>query len=97
MNVNETNGQTRNVLKKLLRLNLFNTFVRVAQKKDNMKKDLDTLLEDWQVMDPLMWENNDGPKGWYAVCNTDGIVAYFGKEEDALRFRLSEINRALNG
>lgn len=61
------------------------------------KKSLDELLDDWSVMAPGMWENDQGPKDWFAVCGTNGIVAYFGKESDALRFRLAEINRELNG
>jgi hypothetical protein len=60
------------------------------------KKSLDDLLESWSVLIPGQWENAQGPKGWFAVCNDEGIVAYFGKEEDAFRFRLNEINRVLN-
>lgn len=37
------------------------------------------------------------PTGWWAVSNDDGICAYFANEGDAFRFRLAEINRALNG
>jgi hypothetical protein len=37
------------------------------------------------------------PHGWFAVENEDGIIAYFGNEHDACRFRLSEINRRLSG
>lgn len=61
------------------------------------KHTLEDLLESWTVLWPGMWENEDGPASWYAVANDDGIVAYFGNEADALRFRLAEINRALNG
>jgi hypothetical protein len=43
-----------------------------------------------------MWENKSGPKDWFAVSNTDGIVAYFANEIDALRWRLDMINRELN-
>lgn len=60
-------------------------------------KTLDDLLQVWSVHDPGMWENDDGPAGWWAVSNDDGIVAYFGREDAAFRFRLAEINRALNG
>lgn len=60
-------------------------------------KSLDEALDEWSVHDPEMWENDEGPKGWWAVSNNDGIVAYFGEERDAFRFRLSEINRILNG
>lgn len=47
---------------------------------------LDRLLESWSVLEPGMWENETGPKGWYAVCNDDGIVAYFGNRADAGSF-----------
>jgi hypothetical protein len=60
------------------------------------KPTLDDLLDLWTVMEPGNWENEDGPEGWYAVTNDEGIVAYFGNESDAFRFRLSEINRIMN-
>lgn len=62
-------------------------------------KDLDELLEEWAVHSPGMWENKNRPKlrDWYAVSNNDGIVAYFGKREDAYMFRLDKINQILNG
>jgi hypothetical protein len=60
-------------------------------------RSLDVLLETWDVYGPGVWENCEGPEGWWAVANEDGIVAYFGAESDAFRFRLAEINRALNG
>lgn len=63
----------------------------------NESASLDDLLEVWSVLEPGMWENDTGPEGWFAVSNADGIVAYFGTETDAYRFRLAEINRALNG
>ena len=59
--------------------------------------DLDELLEYWEVNDPNAWENDEGPKGWWAVSNGDkGIVAYFLYEADAFRYRLDQINRTLN-
>jgi hypothetical protein len=58
--------------------------------------DLYRLLEEWSVLSSGQWVNDQGPRGWWAVCNDKGIVAYFGDETDAFRFRLSEINRALN-
>lgn len=59
---------------------------------------IDDALEDWSVHEPYMWENDGGPKGWWAVSNAEeGIVAYFFKPEDAYRWRLSMINRDLNG
>jgi hypothetical protein len=59
--------------------------------------DLDSLLESWTVLSPGSWENECNLKDWWAVTNDQGIVAYFGSETDALRFRLNEINRVLNG
>lgn len=38
-----------------------------------------------------------GPAGWWAVSDDKGIIAYFAEEAAAYRFRLSEINRELNG
>lgn len=58
---------------------------------------LDSLVKDWSVSEPGAWDNDQGPLGWYAVLNTEGIVAYFQNGADAFRFRLAEINRALNG
>jgi hypothetical protein len=60
-------------------------------------KSMGDLLEEYGVLDPYDWINDEGPKGWYAVANDDGIIAYFRDERSALRFRLSEINRLLNG
>ena len=34
--------------------------------------------------------------GWYAVDTPIGIIAYFGNEVEAFRFRLDIINRILN-
>ncbi len=61
-----------------------------------MNKCLDDLLEEISVMPPGQWENESGPKDWFAVCNDNGIIAYFGKESDAFRFRLDTINLILN-
>lgn len=59
--------------------------------------DIYDLLDTVSVAAPHMWENDEGPKGWYAVItDDDGIVAYFATENDALRFRLDLINRHLN-
>jgi hypothetical protein len=57
---------------------------------------LDELLETWSVLPPGTWENKTVPKGWYAVTNDEGIVAYFARNIDAHRFRLDAINRILN-
>lgn len=58
--------------------------------------DLDSLLEEITVFEPGTWENEYGPKDWYAVGGLDGIVAYFMNEVDAFRYRLDWINRILN-
>ncbi len=58
--------------------------------------DIYELLDEVSVATPDMWENDEGPKGWYAVITDDGVVAYFAKETDAFRFRLDLINRHLN-
>ena len=61
---------------------------------------LDDLLEDIEVLPPGEWDNEVSEcaliKTWWAVVNTDGIIAYFGDERDAFRFRLDYINRILN-
>lgn len=68
-------------------------------------KSIEQGLEDWQV-EEIDYDDMhqiygiqaaDHLMGWYAVSNTHGIIAYFGTESDALRFRLNEINRELNG
>lgn len=67
-------------------------------------KDIDQLLEDWQVQqldyEDMLFNNGkavaDYLKDWYIVVDIYGIVGYFAKETDALRFRLNEINRELN-
>lgn len=58
--------------------------------------DLDDWLDAVSVHPPGMWENDQGPPGWFAVSDDGGIVAYFGNETDACRFRLDLINRRLN-
>ena len=51
----------------------------------------------WQVHSPGDWDNelSNHPllKDWYAVSNDAGIVAYFGDEEVANRYRDAEIAR----
>ena len=58
---------------------------------------LSDLLESWSVLPPGQWDNAEGPEGWFAVCNDNAVIAYFADETAAFRFRLAEINRALNG
>lgn len=66
--------------------------------EDDKIPTLDDLLENWTVDAPGLWENDSGPKDWYAVSNDDeGIVAYFEHEKDAFGFRLYKINQILNG
>jgi len=70
-----------------------------AETKKNLKgADIETLLEEISVMDYGLWENNASESlvGWWAVATDLGIIAYFGSEQDALRFRLDYINRILN-
>ncbi len=58
---------------------------------------LDDALENWMVHAPGLWENDVGPKDWWAVSDeNNGIVAYFGNEIDAFRHRLAMINRDMN-
>lgn len=59
-----------------------------------MRKLID-LLEEWQVHAPGLWENEMGPPYWWAVSNNDGIVAYFGDEADAFKFRWTKITAGI--
>lgn len=67
------------------------------------KPTLDDLLEEYSVgeVDDYHNESNGGKLsgilGWWFVVNNDGVYAYFNKEHLALRWRLDEINRRLNG
>lgn len=61
---------------------------------------LDDLLDDISVMDVDSNEQTREQQnldGWFAVVTEDGITAYFSDETSALRYRLAEINRTLNG
>ncbi len=61
---------------------------------------LDEMLDRWTVHECDEINETLGISilpGWFAVSNHDGVIAYFGNESDAFRFRLSEINRELNG
>jgi len=40
--------------------------------------DVDPDVHAVDVMGPGEWENDDGPKDWYAVCDAEGIKAYAG-------------------
>lgn len=62
-----------------------------------MTASLEDLLEMVSVHVPFQWENDDGPKGWYAVSVDEaGIIAYFATEKAAYQYRLSLINERLN-
>jgi hypothetical protein len=66
--------------------------------QDNLKGlSIEELLEEISVMEPGLWENDISDKlDWWAVSSDLGIIAYFGSELDAFRFRLDYINRILN-
>ncbi len=71
-------------------------------KAKTMQSDLERLLESWfvQQIDEIHAELNQIPnlEGWFSVGAADrGAIAFFHSEADALRFRLAEINRMLNG
>lgn len=59
-------------------------------------RQLGEFLEEISIHDPGMWENDDGPEGWWAVSDKSGIIAYFGEEAAAYHFRLTLINAKLN-
>jgi hypothetical protein len=70
----------------------------VRWKRPERVTDLDGALDDVAVHGPGDWENDYGPKDWWAVSTgDDSIVAYFANEADAFRFRLDLINYWLNG
>lgn len=51
-------------------------------KADVFACELDLPESKWAILDPGMWENECGPKDWYALMHEDrGIVAYAGEEE----------------
>ena len=60
------------------------------------KPTLDDLLQEVVVHEPGSWENDAGPREWWAVSDEAGIRAYFGKEADAFAFRLFLVNLRLN-
>src|SRR5437588_13063254 len=64
-------------------------YLPFAMRQPKQLRTLDELLETVSVMAPGSWENDAGPKDWFAVCNDeDGIIAYFQEERAAYRFRL---------
>lgn len=70
--------------------------LQFEETKQNLNgKTLNELLEEISVLDD--WDNQtSGLDGWFAVATDLGIVAYFGSEPEAFRFRLDYINRILN-
>lgn len=56
----------------------------------------DEALGEFSIMGPGEWENETGPKDWYAVVSPAGIVAYVGDEITACHLRLLLINLRLN-
>jgi hypothetical protein len=73
---------------------------RLAETSNYFKgADLDTLLEEIQVQQINESDSSITTKGvdnWFGVSNHEGIIAYFGTEEEALFYRLALINRILN-
>jgi len=59
-------------------------------------KDLNEILDSITVMEPGEWENDTGPKDWFAVITDRGIVAYTGTEELAFKLRLWLVNDLIN-
>ena len=61
-------------------------------------KDITYWLDTMTVIEPNTLEPqfDKGPANWFAFRNEDGIVAYFATRDDAFRYRLAEVNRALN-
>lgn len=61
---------------------------------------LDAMLDTISVISPDMRDADEikrnGNPEWFAVCDNDGIVAYFAHETDAFAFRLMLINMQLN-
>lgn len=78
-----------------------NELLGSSSKGAYMSRNLSELLDSYIVISPGMWENDlsEQPllRDWWALANDDGIIAYFMNESDALRFRLAEINREMNG
>lgn len=79
-----------------------------AQEKEAERKDLDELLglitidfpddrDYYMEHNKLTEETCDWPKGWHAVCDDNGYIAFFFHEADAFAFRLWIINLRLNG
>jgi hypothetical protein len=74
---------------------------RIEQaRKDLAGKDLTELLDEICVQ--LIDGNDADPvhkalDGWHGVSNQEGLIAFFGTEEEAFRYRLDFINRVLNG
>ena len=58
---------------------------------------LEDLQEEVTVIEPGMWENESSKliPTWYAVANDEGIIAYFGREDDAYVFRSAYIANLL--
>lgn len=61
---------------------------------------VDDMVDDFKggtENDQKMYQLNTLLSGWYAVANEEGIIAYFGTQEEAFSYRLNYINRVLNG
>lgn len=50
------------------------------------------------IFDPGGWENNEGPRGWYAIGDDNGLFAYAADLMHALVIRdLARIRAKANG
>lgn len=68
-------------------------------KETNQAITLESLLQEIDVMRVAELDNHNGNpmlEDWFAVSDTNGIIAYFGEIEEALHYRLDYINRILN-
>ena len=75
--------------------------------KRHSGRDIDQLFEEISVMncDDMADNFDEGSemhilntrlRSWYAVVNSQGIIAYFGEEAEAYKFRLDYISRIMN-
>lgn len=72
---------------------------RIEQARKDLKgMNLDELLDEITVQEVDSSEgiHPQALDGWFGLVNHEGIIAYFGTEEEAFHARLDFINRILN-